>query len=228
MTTTQINYWNYVETNRHNLAEEREMRRANKARESENVRSNMAREAENFRSNTSNEAIKAEQNRINAQTNVINQARNAEQVRHNLVSEQHTTRSLDQDQQRIALGYANVDASRYAAGLSYATGMANVAEQQRSHMANEELNTIVAADTSLQKSRDRDVKQQELNLSLKKWDTGQQQLTEAQAYSAVQSGRKQATDVKYAPSEQSRKWTETVLGTAGRVASTLLFKRKVK
>lgn len=60
MTQNQINYWNYVESNRHNLATEKEQ-----------VRSNKAKEYENERTNKANERIKVNTNRINSRTNKI-------------------------------------------------------------------------------------------------------------------------------------------------------------
>lgn len=91
MTHNQIEYWNLVETRRHNLAGEGETQRHNVAGEQENTRHNKAFETieigklnETVRHNT---ATEYETNRHNVETENIGYGQLNEQVRHNRTTE---------------------------------------------------------------------------------------------------------------------------------------------
>lgn len=80
MTHNQINYWNYVETGRHNVETEKENARHNLASESETNRHNVA--TEQIDLGKLNETI-----RHNKVTEGVSMSQLAEDVRHNLASE---------------------------------------------------------------------------------------------------------------------------------------------
>lgn len=141
MTHNQIEYWNYRENSRHNVETERETNRSNVARESETNRHNVVTETETHRSNVANEQLKGEENDIRREANVINREHyermDAETSRHNAAQEYFSGRSLDTERERVTLGYYQSDQSLAGQMASVGAQYANVAEQQRAHMAQE-------------------------------------------------------------------------------------------
>lgn len=137
MTANQISYWNYVENSRHNRATERESNR-----------SNLAREIEENRSNLSNESISRERNSLQREANTINynyqNSKLAEDRRHNLAQENLGYSAQEIEQQRVRLGYQQLENARSIAQMQAAVGYANVGatyaninEQMRSNIARE-------------------------------------------------------------------------------------------
>lgn len=129
MTRNQIEYANYLESNRHNMAQEsetarndraveRETKRANRAREKENTRSNKAREKENTRSNKAREKL----TRYSNKTERLGQK---ESVRHNKATELNANQTLS-------------ELNRHNLATESATNQQN-AETQRHNLANESL-----------------------------------------------------------------------------------------
>lgn len=101
MTQNQINYQNFLETQRSNKSKEHETNRSNVAREQETYRSNVEREREAKRSNLTNEALSrdrlAEDRRSHlvteAETERSNRARELENNRSNLAKELENNRA---------------------------------------------------------------------------------------------------------------------------------------
>lgn len=134
MTKNQIDYWNYVENSRHNLAMER-----NEARKQDEVnRSNMAQEAIAQQGN----AIKRQQNiinqshyeRLDAESQRANLARERETNRANVAYETETNRHNVVNELYQGSSLAN---AREIASISAGVGYANVAETQRANMVRE-------------------------------------------------------------------------------------------
>lgn len=181
MTKNQIDYWNYVESNRHNLATERETRRANQERELETNRSNLANEnlkakqlAETIRINTinANEAQRANRARedLSAQSNVLEGQRV-------LVSEAalENQRSIAQIQ-AAASRYAS-DTSLQAAMISDTTRQRELIEKQRSNLSNESISRTNASSSQ----RNSVVAQSRLNFDREQYETTGKALQRSQA-----------------------------------------------
>lgn len=121
MTANQIAYWNYVESNRHNLATEKE-----------NTRSNLAREREQNRSNLSQEQISREGNAIRQTSNLINDAHylrsDSEANRHNLAMERLQDRNVRIAERQVDLGYAGLANQYSIASMGNTLGYSQLAE----------------------------------------------------------------------------------------------------
>lgn len=120
MTQVGLNYLNYEETKRNNLAQIAELERANRAKEAETIRHNMAVESkdmqalkETMRSNLaheyetkrSNVANERERHRANVASEAIGYANLDEAGRHNVAVEQA-------DLERINVSRANVNETK--------------------------------------------------------------------------------------------------------------------
>lgn len=127
MTTNAINYLQYKEGQRSNLAREIETNRSNLAKEAETKRANIARETEDKRHNTVSEALQGEYNMIlnnhyvrqdveqarsNRANEVIVSNRDNETIRHNIATELENERS---NKRSSLINYMNAETNRYSA-----------------------------------------------------------------------------------------------------------------
>lgn len=167
MTRNQIEYWRLVETNRNNLAVERETNRSNLANEKERNRSNLAQERETNRHNL---AVEQETNRHNVATeketqrsNLARETLTRMQMQQNLfltrIDQEERARSNRKNEQLTSLQIANQhernlnDAMFQKAQIriqeiNAVTARANAMETQRSNRARETLTASAQAETN--------------------------------------------------------------------------------
>lgn len=167
MTRNQIEYWRLVETNRNNLAVEKETNRSNLANEKERNRSNLAQEREINRHNV---AVEQETNRHNLATekettrsNIARETLNRLQMQQNLfltrVDQEERARSNRKNEQLTSLQIANQhernmnDAIYQKAQvriqeINSVTERAKAAEVMRANRARESLTAAAQSETT--------------------------------------------------------------------------------
>lgn len=193
MTRNQIEYANYVETNRHQLATEAETSRNNRAVLKEQHRSNRANEKESVRTHKANEKISRynakETKRHNKATEKLTGQANAEQGRHNLATETETARAnrAGEANQRYAVDRnvaasmynASVNAQAHLAGSQIAANasMANAATQAETADKDRQSRQLIAswqnAITRVQNSREMTIKERQQELDKLKIEVDQ-------------------------------------------------------
>lgn len=132
MTKNQIDYWNYKEVGRHNLATEAETNRHNVVSEEEVHRHNLQTE---LLTSTAN----AELQRHNRQGEIQAQANLSEQVRSNKAQEALGARKNEISYSQIGLGYAQLGEAIQHNRASEATNLMATREQVEHNEASEAL-----------------------------------------------------------------------------------------
>lgn len=131
MTTNQIAYVSYLETQRSNLAKEAETNRSNVAREQEDRRSHLANEAEVLRAN---QARENENLRHNQATENINLFSAQETARANRESEAIRRRANEVATYNASANLSNAETNRRNVGYTYELGITrNQIQQQQAN-----------------------------------------------------------------------------------------------
>lgn len=125
MTQNQINYWNYRETGRHNLATEGETNRHNVVTENETQRHNMVGERETERHNRATEGIDL--------------SKLAETQRHNRASESLAGRGYDIEEYKARELARHNQAQEGLTGVDLSIRQQSLGETVRHNMAQESL-----------------------------------------------------------------------------------------
>lgn len=234
MTQNQIAYWSLQEEKRHNSAQE-----------AENKRANLAKEHEANRTNVANENIKREQNAINSSHyfNVDSETRRA-----NLAKENQLAKELEYKYAGLTHQYASLDNARIIAESQKQVGLAQVGATYASiaqresesirhesvvaqnNLANQQLNTQIAASNALMQGRENARKQGTWEREMSIFDQfGVSQAkadltnTYARTNASNASARKQTTETKVVvPNAISN-----FVGSVSRVVGSLLLKKGV-